>query len=35
MTTPFAVLPSQAFCGQGGLGTTAGGTVGKTVCCKY
>ena len=35
MTTPFALLPSQAFCGQGGLGTTAAGTPGgKTVCSE-
>ena len=34
MTTPFPILKSQAFCGQGGLGTAFGGTT-KTVCSKY
>ncbi len=39
MTTPFALLPYNAFCGQGGLITAAAAanveaTGGKTVCSK-
>ncbi len=35
MTTPFTVLPNQAFCGAGGLGYTKTSTIGRTVCCTY
>ena len=35
MTSPFVLLASQAFCGQGGLGTKADRSVLVTVCSKY